>query len=194
MVYPLIDLLFPGLSLRHHRQPLPSVSFHSFHHANYAKCTMSNLVVTNVGAMGTFPDTALHMRSVPGAQVHMTFIVPLSLLQHQHRHVKTHHPRPMRNGNILDVTCQEGTYGTDAPDAQPSTAILPLQPHICQHMYHCLLLHHPALQILSQVPHRCLHYKKQLTHNLVFKAFLHMYKRCSPLRKFAVLYACQQPC
>jgi len=66
---------------------------------------MSNHGVTNVGALATFLDTALHLRSVPGAQVHMTFIVPLSLLQHQHRHVKTHHPRMMRNGNVLDVTC-----------------------------------------------------------------------------------------
>jgi len=108
--HPLIDWLLPGVFLRHHRQLLLSVSFHASHHVNYAKCRMSNHGVTNVGALATFPDTALHLRSVPGVQVHMTrapaFTVPLPLLLPQ-LHVKTHHPRLMRNGNVQDVTCLE---------------------------------------------------------------------------------------
>jgi len=108
MVHLLTDLLLSGVSLRHHRQQLPSVFFRASHPVNYARCRMSNHGVTNVGALGTFLDTALHLKSVHGARVHMipvpASIVSHPLMLHQLRHVKTHHPQMMRNGNVLDVT------------------------------------------------------------------------------------------
>lgn len=74
MVYLLIDLFFSGVSLRHHCQLLPSVSFRASHPVTYGKCRMSNHGVTNVGSLGTFPDTALHLRSAHDscAYIHRT--------------------------------------------------------------------------------------------------------------------------
>jgi len=122
---------------------------------------MSNHGVTNVGALATFPDTALHLRSVPGIQVHMTpapaFIVPLPLLLHQ-LHVKTHHPRLMRNGNVPGANVWHGCARRSIIHRNPASAASHIPTHVS-----LPLLHLPALLVPTQVPHKCLHFKKQLT-------------------------------
>jgi len=131
--HPLIDWLLPGVFLRHHRHLLLSVSFHASHHVNYAKCRMSNHGVTNVGALATFPDTALHLRSLPGVQVHMTrapaFTVPLPLLLPQ-LHVKTHHPRLMRNGNVPGANVWHGCARRSIIHRNPASAASHIPTHV----------------------------------------------------------------